>query len=401
VKQLVLAATFVAANAFAQEPVVGPEVISDPIGASAAVTGAGAPAVRVIPDDGGFVVAWGALADDQHFHVYAGRADASLHLVPGSVRMMPAWMGTDADADNLNIIRSGSGYIAAWLEASRSGGPAVRLAVTTLDASLNPSPPRLLLSANALPPRLARLGDHVLAAGGRTMFPLDGSGTPTNIYDAGVDADDIAVANGEIFITSHKSTHTPGLCLICRGPIPAVDAYDMTLVRLFHGALVAPTQGHLSSYATALGSDGSNVLLAWYDATAENGGALFASYFRALADDRPFREPMRLGSIHRDLASPIARQPQVASDGRRFVVVWQDRSGTDAQRDILGAVIIPEERRVVPFTIAASDADETEPSIVAVADGEYVVAYNSKRDGVRRIAGRYVYFPPSRPRAVR
>jgi hypothetical protein len=55
---------------------------------------------------------------------------------------------------------------------------------------------------------------------------------------------------------------------------------------------------------------------------------------------------------------------------------------------------------VFPLSIATSLADERDPSVIALGEGRFLVAYEKDSDGDRRIAGRFVTFE-SRSRAVR
>jgi hypothetical protein len=156
----------------------------------------------------------------------------------------------------------------------------------------------------------------------------------------------------------------------------------------------------VSTYGAGVASNGKSFLVAWHDATANGGGSALASIVdESLLDAPSFVTPLTIGFVGPDLAGPVARQPQVASDGERYVVVWQDR--TEQQRDIVGAVVSPRERTSIPFTVTATDADETQPAIVAVSPGRFLVAYNSVSGGTQQIAGRFVTFVPARHRPSR
>lgn len=375
---------------------MGPEIASDPLGASLPVTEFAAPAIRLISDGGGYILTWSALGDDQRTHVYAGRLDATAHLVPGSVRAMPAWMGGDVDAGSLSVARvAGGGYIASWLEVER-GSTSPRVALTSLDGSLNPQAPRIMTTQCSAPPLLLRRGDQVLLAACTLLYTMDRNAQVVDVADLHLIADDLAVtAAGNVGIIGHVSSHQVINCTFfkCFSPPIVNDTYTVTMIWLYRATLMPQTLRHLSTYSTAIASAGGGFLIVWTDATAESGGTLFAT-----RNDEPFLEdarPIEIAALHPDTAPPLPRQPQLASDGQRYVVVWQD------QHDIFGAVVDPGAKSAVPFTVSATAAAETEPSIVAAGNGAFLVAYNTTFNGQRRIAGRFVTFPPPKPRSVR
>jgi hypothetical protein len=58
--------------------------------------------------------------------------------------------------------------------------------------------------------------------------------------------------------------------------------------------------------------------------------------------------------------------------------------------------VIDRDGKITPLAIAASSADERDPSVIFVSGGTFLVAYETYTDGVRRIGGRFVTFPTHR-----
>jgi hypothetical protein len=110
----------------------------------------------------------------------------------------------------------------------------------------------------------------------------------------------------------------------------------------------------------------------------------------------PFAPPLKLGPFPFGDAGPT--RPDIASDGERTVIVWRVRTAAE-NHDIVGAWL-DRDGSVTPLTIATSAADERDPSVIAVGNGAFLVAYEKIEAGQRRIAGRFVTLP-ERQRAVR
>jgi hypothetical protein len=91
-------------------------------------------------------------------------------------------------------------------------------------------------------------------------------------------------------------------------------------------------------------------------------------------------------------------RPDIATDGERYVVVWRTATG-NGSHDVVGASI-DRAGTIVPLSIATSTEDERDPSVIAVGNGRFLVAYDKLSNGERRIAGRFVTFE-NRTHAVR
>jgi hypothetical protein len=153
-----------------------------------------------------------------------------------------------------------------------------------------------------------------------------------------------------------------------------------------------------SQSVPAIRSDGHDVLASWFVGNEAKGGSVAAAHLDpARFTDFPRVIPafQIIGNFGPDIG---ATRPDIASDGDRYVVVW--RTGLpDGSHDIVGASV-DRSGRVIPLSIATSPDDERDPSVVAIGNGRFLVAYDKLSNGERRIAGKFVTFE-NRTRAVR
>ena len=148
----------------------------------------------------------------------------------------------------------------------------------------------------------------------------------------------------------------------------------------------------------AIGGDGREAAIAWLRGSEGEGGDVVVSRLAPsrFADlEAAVQAPQVIGHWNAD-AGPM--RPDVAADGRHFLVVWRNRN-VAGDHD-LEAASIDAQGRVTAFTIAASAAEEREPSVVAIGDGSFLVTYVKEEAGRRRIASRTITFP-ARRRAAR
>jgi hypothetical protein len=148
----------------------------------------------------------------------------------------------------------------------------------------------------------------------------------------------------------------------------------------------------------AVGSDGHGVLFAWFRGSESSGGDVVAVRL-----ERP-SFPNFINGLDLPLSLGIfgpergLTRPDVATDGQRYLVVWRTVSAA-GDHDIVGASI-DGSGKVTPMVIAASEADERDPSVIAVGGGTFLVAYETFSRGERRLGGRFISFT-SRRRAAR
>ena len=100
-----------------------------------------------------------------------------------------------------------------------------------------------------------------------------------------------------------------------------------------------------------------------------------------------------LGSlVNLDASQPLAAfagdsgqtRPDIAADGQRYVVVWREQTAM-RNHDVVG-MVIDNDGRQTPFSIATSSADERDPSVLSLGGGTFFVAYE-KMVGFERTVG--------------
>jgi len=107
------------------------------------------------------------------------------------------------------------------------------------------------------------------------------------------------------------------------------------------------------------------------------------------------RHPQEIGTFGPD-NMPV--RPDVATDGERYVIVWQTR--TPALDHDVVAVALDRAGHVTRYTIASSADDERNPSVIATRDGAFLIAYEKISGTDRRIAHQFITFD-GRSRTVR
>jgi hypothetical protein len=140
----------------------------------------------------------------------------------------------------------------------------------------------------------------------------------------------------------------------------------------------------------AVASDGRDALVAWFSGPQASGGDVVAARVAASAlasFPAEAARPQRLGAFASD-SGPT--RPDIATDGQRYVVVWRTRTAA-GDHDVAGASI-DHSGAITPLAIASSSADERDPSVIALGNGTFLVAYDKYVDGQRFIAGRFVTF---------
>jgi hypothetical protein len=140
----------------------------------------------------------------------------------------------------------------------------------------------------------------------------------------------------------------------------------------------------------AVASDSRDALVAWFSGPQASGGDVVAARVvtSALASfPAAAQQPQKLGTFGGD-AGPT--RPDIATDGERYVVVWRTKTAA-GDYDVTGASI-DRNGTITPLAIASSSADERDPSVIAVGNGTFLVAYDKYVARQRLIAGRFVTF---------
>jgi hypothetical protein len=146
------------------------------------------------------------------------------------------------------------------------------------------------------------------------------------------------------------------------------------------GGIVRVGRSSQPGYFPASAFGGGQTLIVWEQ---ENG--LQATF---LVPDGGQTPPRAMSS-----ASVPQRWPTVAFDGTSFLAAWEQAD------DIVGMqVFMDGGTSASPFPIVRGPAIETAPTLVAVAEGRYYVAYNSTNlesaNRAPRVKGRFITFEP-------
>ncbi|HEV7425836.1 MAG TPA: hypothetical protein VGQ46_05675 [Thermoanaerobaculia bacterium] len=399
---------FQAVDAFTQ-PTISAEISSDPLPLGTFPPSLSAPAVALARDRSGVVIAWTMRgADGQRVSVI--RLDGTGHFA-GPLRTIPVTSpdAVDATAPSIAAAPGGDGFIVTWIETAPLSAAFPRAAYCRLDRDLNPSAPAVLpaFAYPAVAPAIVRSGKRTWIASGKLVWEVRADGSLGELLNAGVDATDMTVATDfpQIVAFSHFTAGflcppgcgSTGHFAFCSCPLRAVTEYSLQFTSLY-SVTASKIFDFDSDAAPAIGSDGRDVALVWLQGVHQNGGTvvmsrLVAPSFTEFAT--AVSEPRAIGSFGPDGG---ATRPDVASDGERYVVVWRTAT-SGGSHDIIGASV-DHAGNVTPLSIATSDADERDPSVIAVGNGAFLVAYQKASGGEQRIAGRFVTFD-HRGRAVR
>jgi hypothetical protein len=277
-----------------------------------------------------------------------------------------------------------------------------------LDRDLKPSTLSLLsiVPSGSTGPALVRTGKTTWISAASAAWQLHDDGSLGEQLDAGMAATDMTVATDFPQIVGLRHVPTTGttcpvacrvprwFCLCSGSPIMNASLQFASL----YSITVAKEFAFDSDAAPAVGSDGRDVALVWFQDAQVYGGSVVMSrvsppsFTDASAGVNQFRV---IGSFGPD-GGPT--RPDIASDGERYVVVWRTQT-TVHSHDIVGASI-DRAGNIMPLSIATSTADERDPSIISIGGGTFLVAYEKVTYAERHIAGRFVTFN-SRVRPVR
>ena len=409
------------------QPVVGPEVLSDPLPVVPPVISAAVPSVAMARDRTGVAIAWAMPNAQGATRIYVARLNATAH-VEGTVREIalaspppesygvePLATATASVCPSLAPSVSGDGFTLAWTEVVGPPPlPYARAAYCQLDAALRPSPGALLLyPINPSAPAIVR------SSKSRTWIAVNGvvvemkeNGTVSGSLNGGFASDMTVATDFPQIVGSLRRvvgfTCIPGLPLGPPSCTPQPHLWGCPeecriyeyATQFSFTALYRTSEETSFSYVSdaqpAVETDGHDLLIAWFDGAQVSGGAVLAARIDPASFDflGALNTPQRLGTFARDVGPT---RPAIATDGERYVVVWRTTSSA-GRHDIAGASL-DGNGIVTSFSVASSSADELDPSIVAVGKGVFLIAYETVSD-VRRIAGRYVTFG-ARRHAVR
>jgi len=416
VRNVLLPLLFLQAVAAFGQPVISAEVSSDLLRRQSTLLSFNTPAVAMAKDQRGVVIAWVMSGVEGYDRISVARLDATGHIA-GSVHEIPvvAPYPVAATAPSIAAATTGQGFTIVWMELPVSGIQSPIAVYRRLDADLNPSASTVVPVFNnvAKSPAIVRSGKTMWITAGSQVWQVLADGTLSGPFDAGFAGSDMTVATDfpQIVSAQRVVTTTCGATLAqtegasqsnvspTLRPCPPVNHFSYRLQFLSLYTLSASTAFPFdSSTAAAVGNDGHDVLIAWFQGAESSGGTVMAARVNTSTFNFPkaVQEPLVLGSFPGDFGQT---RPDIASDGERFVVVWRTLS-PERTYDIVGASI-DRNGHVIPFSMATTTSDEKDPSVIAIGPGKFLVAYEKIESVIdRRIAGRFVTFD-ERSHAVR
>lgn len=399
------------------QPIVGPEVVSTPLALNNYTASLAAPTVAMAQDKRGVAIAWSMQNADHRNRVYVARLDAGGELSGAVHEIAPAAPGVvDAMYPSLAASPAGSGFTVAWMEFPQSSPIIATGAVCRLDAELRPSPSmglaRSIMTITSAP--VVRAGRSTWITMGGDVWQLKDDGYPLGPVPAGFVASDMAVSSSDVPLfagsrTASKTDYTCKAdvgCVVGGGPFKGycyescriyttVSTYTLDVASL-SAATASVTYSFASEAQPAVRSDGDGAMVVWFSGPPDTGGNVVAATVQQGSDfPAAALRPVVLGTFGR--GGGLTR-PDIATDGQHWLVVWHTVLD-DRARDVVGAAI-DGSGAITPLSIAASSADEHDPSVIALGGGVFLVAYEKFANGERRIAGRFVAFR-TRGRAVR
>jgi hypothetical protein len=385
---------------------ISSEVLSDPLPYVAPESAVAAPAVALAKDNGGVAIAWSMPNQQGALRVHVARLDATGH-VQGAAVEAPLFshdVPVHALHPSLAADVHGSGFVIAWTELAidQPGGIA---AYCHLDASLRAADPRLLTQVfDTTTPVLVRSGSASTWVTANGIFwRINSDGVAADLLNGGVFGASDMVAGSDfpqlVSGASVKGGYTcnavpgcefsPGFLSVCSEGCRIYSyTWAMRFVALYtaQGATSFPFR---SDALPAIGSDGRSTLVAWLSGPEDSGGNVlgYTGPSKLLTFDAVANQTRKLGTFGAD-SGPT--RPDIATDGQRYVVVWRTKTAA-GDHDIAGASI-DHSGAITPLAIASSSADERDPSVIALGNGTFLVAYDKYVDGQRFIAGRFVTF---------
>ncbi|HEX3067957.1 MAG TPA: hypothetical protein VHX14_05235 [Thermoanaerobaculia bacterium] len=396
-------------TAFAQ-PTISAEISSGSLPLTNVTPFLPAPAVAMAKDRTGVAIAWlmpGSIGD----RISVVRLDVTAHFT-GQVQTIPtgSFEPVYVVGPSLAAAPRGDGFTLAWLEIVSISPPVTRAAYCQLDRDLKPSKPAVLLEMPqpATAPAIVRSGKTTWISDGGFAWELRNDGSLSAPLNAGMTASDMTVATDfpQIVALGHftKGFVCPLACAVnarishCDCPLVPVTSASLQFTSLY-SITASKIFDFETDAAPAVGSNGRDVAIVWLQGAHAQGGQVVMSQFLS----PPFAEFPDAVNQYRVLGSrgpeSGSTRPDIASDSARYLVVWRTATA-DGSHDIVGASI-DRTGNVIPLSIATSAADERDPSVVSLGDGNFLVAYEKFSGyGERSIAGRLVTFV-SRSHATR
>jgi hypothetical protein len=379
----VLAAVLFTLPLPAQTIDIGDEVTSTPL---IATRSGSRPPVAIVRDAHGAVIAWIAGNANGLGRVYIARIDAA-NRITGSVHELPV-TSADLEATQFSMASSGDALAVTWLEQPPPAPPYnstfALLVYSRLSSDFTATRP-VTLHKDETPrtPFVRAAPDGFWLAQGEYLWRLGADGSHGSMTLTGLSAQDLTVANGDAQIVGHESVAPVFSCgcnyygWTCPCPIYTTPPARIALLTVFRQAIQLPFRSEVLA-PVAVRSDETSTLVVWLEENNVRAMKLKPSLDAGGATVLTLGSSVAGNKTHFDLAT----------DGQRWIVVWNTPHAA-GDNDIVG-VSIETDDTLVPFSIAASPADEHDASISMMGRGEFLVAYQSEHFGAQRIAGRVV-----------
>ena len=393
---LIVALLSLASLATSAQPFVGDEVLSDAMRPSNAALSGVVPPVSLAQDLQGAVMAWTARNAKGVNVLYVARLDPVGRIIAPVAEIPVGTADVEAYWPSIAVSPDRMGFTLAWIEFLRKPlSDSASAVYCRLDADLKPSARRVLATMQATKvtvPAIVRSGKSTWISFHSAVREIGSDGPIGLQLDAGVPVSDmIAAADfpkvvGQANRTANSCGYIPWL-----GYYPPCfnNVHDLRFVSLQAG-LATRRLALRSDFWPAIQSDGRDVLVAWMNGEPGDGGTVSTVRLSATSFvrvDEDLQGGQDIGTFGPDV---VATRPDIATDGERYVVVWSTKKPSGA-RDVVAAVI-DRDGQVTRLSIAATDADERDPSILMTAPGNFLVAYETLSNGERRLATRTLKF---------
>jgi len=398
---------------FAQ-PAISAEVASDPLPFQNTPVAFAVPAVAMAKDRIGVAIAWVMHDPKGDDRISVGRLDATGHFT-GSVHNIPVLSQQnpiEAITPSLAAATNGDGFTLAWLEVTPTNSRSAQVVYCHLDSGLRASTPVALPSpARAISsPAIVRSRRTTWITASGYAWQIRDDGSVNGPLDAGMAASDMTVATdfpqiiaGRRIDVDTRTCSPGGGCTIgFRGGFCSCPLFHPFYSTQFISLYTTSSTKNFDfdgDAVPAIGSNNRDVTIALFQGLQRFGGAVVTISMTpsAFKDFPNAADNWRsIGHVEPDLGYT---RPDIPSDDERYVITWRTTTGLTGSHDILGASV-DRNGTVIPLSIATSNEDERDPSVVALGGGRFLVAYDKLSNGERRIAGRFVTFD-NRTHAVR
>jgi hypothetical protein len=366
------------------QPVVGPEIRSATFQSVGPAVDAPTPALGLARNGAGFAITWAAINAAGRSRVIFATLNPEATTI--SARELPT-LDASGDAYHSAIASRDKGFLVAWTEIAASEPQGVvAIAHLDTDGRLIRPPRELMPGLNA--PTVYWTGADYFLGVGSTLWAISADDSNTRRIGVGETIDALSGTVSQVAIAGHSIQVSAGLCFHCPPKPPPQPPREIYVAR-FELVGTCSTTWSLEPappLGTGVGFNGRQYLVVWPD----NNSTLKA--FRLRGDCQNIDAPGSILIDHVFAGGSATSNPQVAWDGTRFLVVYQTSAG-----EIRGAAV-DEGESAPPFVIA--NGNVRRPTLIAVAPGRFLVAYEALSVSGKQLAGRFIDFSPTRRRVA-